>query len=102
MKLRRRVIIVCFCLVAWNCFGEAEKTAVVAGPEPSLQESMEEQEGDWVAAHESNGPEGAQGVPMRRLPRMQAGLAVLVLLAGGSLALLVEKKRPGTKYPHHE
>lgn len=63
------------------------------------QEAMVEQEGDWVAAHESNGPEGAPGVPMHRISPAQIGLVMLVLAASGGLAFLAKKTNPR---PNHQ
>ena len=100
MNLNQGIIIVCLLGgMAWTDLGAAEITAM---PLASLQGVMKEQEGEWICAHESNGPEGAQGIPMQRLSQKQAALVVLVLLMSGSLALLSGRNSSGIKQSGNE
>lgn len=71
---------------------EAESAALGAG----------EGDTDWLEAHESNGPEGMQGIPMQRLTRSQSLLAILILLAGSTISLLPQAKPSDTKDSGHE
>ena len=73
------------------------QTQPILETESGMQESTTEQDNDWLAAHESNGPEGVRGVPMQRMSLFQAGLVLVMLTAGGGLAALAKKNdRSGT------
>lgn len=57
-----------------------------------LTERNEEEE------HESNGPEGSQGVPMQRLPAGDTALAIAVLISGGWLVVRSGQANKTGKY----
>ena len=107
MSFGRKTILVCICLGA-VCFASAQsqqpsagheskviQTQAVAEAETGSEESTEDQGGDWLEAHESNGPEGTGGVPMQRMSRSQLGLVLVIMAAGGGLATLIKPERQG-------
>ena len=67
------------------------QTQLAVKTESGLQESTVEPGGDWLEAHESNGPEGVRGAAMQRMSLSQFGLVLAIWAAGGALAALTKK-----------
>jgi hypothetical protein len=72
----------------------ASNTQSVAAMESELQGMAMESDNDWLAEHESNGPEEGIGVPMQRMSLGQVGLVFAVLF--GSVALVARARKNNT------
>ena len=71
------------------CFDTANCDAVET--QSNEPDPMISQESDWIAAYESNGPNGAREVPMCRASWSQIAMAGLMILGTGALAWTAKK-----------
>jgi hypothetical protein len=112
MKFTHKIVVAGICLAAaWFIYAGSQESLVsqeirptqtlLAGEmETGLSASTDDQAGDWLAAYESNGPEGERGVLMQKMSLAQVGLAVLVLASGGGLARLNKKRGLSGTHPN--
>lgn len=81
--------IICFVFLEFNT--TAESKAHMPASLVASQESADSQANDILLEHESNGPEGASGIPMQRMSPTEIGLALGILFLGTGLAAIQGK-----------